>query len=337
MISSNNRTDLTRFRTLALLTVLIIYLLILAGGIVRGTGSGMGCPDWPKCFGQWVPPTTSSQLPPNYQEVYGAKLKGEIIFNPVKTWIEYINRLLGVLSGFFVFATLVSSIALFKKDSSLFWGSLAAFLLIGANGWLGSKVVSTELAQYLITAHLLLAIFVVFALLYVWVRANKANWSFDQSVSSIQTRQIRNVAVAVIALTLIQLVLGTEVRDQLDAVVKRLGYNNRQGWIDQLDWPFYVHRSFSLVVLGAHLYLIQVIRSTVKSGIVKTFGTVLVASVVFEIITGAIMGYFAVPAFAQPIHILLAVMLVGIQFMIVLLTSQQAAERVDKMVSLQSS
>ncbi len=337
MISSNNRTDLTRFRTLALLTVLIIYLLILAGGIVRGTGSGMGCPDWPKCFGQWVPPTNSSQLPPNYQEVYGAKLKGEIIFNPVKTWIEYINRLLGVLSGFFVFATLVSSITLFKKDSSLFWGSLAAFLLIGANGWLGSKVVSTELAQYLITAHLLLAILVVFALLYVWVKANKANWALNKSVGSKYTHRIRTVAIVVIALTIVQLVLGTEVRDQLDAVVKRLGYDNRQGWIDQLDWPFYVHRSFSLVVLGTHLYLIHIIRSIVKSGIIRMLGAVLIALVVFEIITGAVMGYFAVPAFAQPIHILLAVMLVGIQFMIVLLTSQQAIERVDKMVSLQSS
>ncbi|PRY45422.1 cytochrome c oxidase assembly protein subunit 15 [Spirosoma oryzae] len=337
MISSNNRTDLVRFRTLALLTVLIIYLLILAGGIVRGTGSGMGCPDWPKCFGQWVPPTNINQLPPNYQEIYGAKLKGEVIFNPVKTWIEYINRLLGVLSGFFVFATLVSSIALFKRDSSLFWGSLAAFLLIGANGWLGSKVVSTELAQYLITAHLLLAIFVVFALLYVWVKANKESWSLSESVSSRHTRKIRNVAMAVIALTIIQLILGTEVRDQLDAVVKRLGYDNRQGWIDQLNWPFYVHRSFSLLVLGAHLYLIHIIQTAVKNGIVKTFGVILVVLVIFEIVTGAVMGYFAVPAFAQPIHILLAVMLVGIQFMIVLLTSQRATERVDKMVSLQSS
>ncbi len=337
MISSNNRTDLVRFRTLALLTVLVIYLLILAGGIVRGTGSGMGCPDWPKCFGQWVPPTNINQLPPNYQEIYGAKLKGEVIFNPVKTWIEYINRLLGVLSGFFVFATLVSSIALFKRDSSLFWGSLAAFLLIGSNGWLGSKVVSTELAQYLITAHLLLAIFVVFALLYVWVKANKERWSLSESVSSPRTRRIRNVAMAVIALTIIQLILGTEVRDQLDAVVKRLGYDNRQGWIDQLNWPFYVHRSFSLLVLGAHLYLIHIIRTAVKNGIIKTFGVILVALVIFEIVTGAVMGYFAVPAFAQPIHILLAVMLVGIQFMIVLLTSQRATERVDKMVSLQSS
>ena len=80
--------------------------LILAGGIVRATGSGMGCPDWPKCFGRWIPPTEFSQLPSNYREIYGAKLKGEVEFNAVKTWIEYANRLLGVLVGFFVFGTI---------------------------------------------------------------------------------------------------------------------------------------------------------------------------------------------------------------------------------------
>ncbi len=41
----------------------------------------MGCPDWPKCFGSWVPPTDISQLPSNHKEIYGEKLKGEIEFN----------------------------------------------------------------------------------------------------------------------------------------------------------------------------------------------------------------------------------------------------------------
>ena len=85
-----------RFRRLALNTLITLYLLIVAGGVVRSTGAGMGCPDWPKCFGRWVPPTEISELPHDYKQIYGAKLKGEIEFNPVKTWTEYVNRLLGI-------------------------------------------------------------------------------------------------------------------------------------------------------------------------------------------------------------------------------------------------
>ena len=162
-----------RFQNLLLLTIILVYLLILAGGIVRATGSGMGCPDWPKCFGRWIPPTEFSQLPPNYQEIYGAKLKGEVEFNAVKTWIEYANRLLGVLVGFSVFGTLLASLTYWKSKKAVVLGSLVAFFLVGANGWLGSRVVATELAQYMITAHLLLAVLVVFALLFVLVRSRK--------------------------------------------------------------------------------------------------------------------------------------------------------------------
>ena len=93
------------FRKFGYISLISIYLLILAGAIVRSTGSGMGCPDWPKCFGRYIPPTQASELPFNYQEIYKEKLHGQVEFNPTKTWIEYLNRLLGALTGVFVVIT----------------------------------------------------------------------------------------------------------------------------------------------------------------------------------------------------------------------------------------
>ncbi|CCH56346.1 cytochrome oxidase assembly [Fibrisoma limi BUZ 3] len=301
-----------RFRSLALLTVIVVYLLILAGGIVRGTGSGMGCPDWPKCFGRWVPPTDISQLPPNYQEIYGAKLKGEVVFNAVKTWIEYVNRLLGVFSGLLVFATLLASIPYLRKDKPVFWGSVAAFLLIGANGWLGSRVVATELAQYMITLHLLLAILVVFALIFVLIRSSAAR--LDVQSTGVKSNRINWLLIVTVVLTLGQVLLGTQVRDALDEVVKRLGYSQREQWIENLDWRFYIHRSFSIVILGFHIAVVFQLHKVREVKVLDQLFKGLIALVIAEIATGAIMGYFSVPAFAQPIHLLLAVIMIGGQF-----------------------
>ena len=323
MISSNNLIDKQeqRFRRLALLTIIIIYLLILAGGIVRGTGSGMGCPDWPTCFGRWVPPTEASQLPPDYQKIYGAKLKGEVKFNAVKTWIEYVNRLLGVLSGFFVLGTLLVSIPYLQKDKSIFWGSFIAFLMVGVNGWLGSKVVATELASYMITLHLLLALVVLFALLFVWVRSNPSY--FQQELKTIEVGPLKRLLVIAMGVTLIQLILGTQVRDTLDAVMKQLGNGQRANWISHLNWSFYVHRSFSLLVLSLHLLVVYKLNKLSQVGLLTRLTKALLVLVIAAIGTGAVMAYFDVPAVAQPIHLILAVLMMGLQFVAWLIANRR--------------
>src|SRR3989338_8742997 len=74
--------------------IILVYFVILAGGIVRISGAGLGCPDWPRCFGRWIPPTDISQIPPHINT-------GD--FNFRLAWTEYINRLAGVISGFVIF------------------------------------------------------------------------------------------------------------------------------------------------------------------------------------------------------------------------------------------
>lgn len=315
LINSNDNNRL--FRRLALLTVVVVYLLILIGGIVRSTGSGMGCPDWPKCFGSWVPPTEVSQLPPNYQEIYGAKLKGEIEFNAFKTWTEYLNRLFGAFTGLMIFATLVASVSYIKKDRPVFTVSLLTFLLVGFQGWLGAKVVSNELAPWLVTLHMLLAIVIVFFLLYVVARTYVGNIQIEK----IENKTLLNRWLFItIGLSLIQVLIGTQVREAMDVVIEKLGNERRTEWIENLGLSFYVHRSFSILIMILHIGLVYWLKkNTIAKGVLSQLTMALLIMVGVEIVSGVILAYLSVPALVQPIHLTLATLALGLQFVIGLL------------------
>ncbi len=309
---TNNSHD-RLFKRLTLITVVTVYLLVAAGGIVRSTGAGMGCPDWPKCFGSWIPPTEVSQLPLNYKEIYGAKLKGEVEFNPVKTWIEYVNRLLGAFTGILIFATLLASIKYIgSKKSRLFYASLAAFILVGFQGWLGSKVVSSELHPLMITLHMILAIVIVFVLLYVLANSYAQQLGIHPVDDS---PRIKKMILLIISLSIVQVVMGTQVRESVDVVVAQLGYTARSQWIEQLGLSFYIHRSFSILVLLANVLTFYWIKKSYSgSNILNQLAQYALILIGLEILTGVVMAYFSVPAFAQPLHLTLAILLLGVQY-----------------------
>jgi len=317
------------FRKLGIATIITVYLLVLAGGIVRSTGSGMGCPDWPECFGMLIPPTEASQLPANYQQIYAAKLHGEVEFNVTKTWIEYANRLLGALTGMVVFATFLASFAYWKKDKTITILSFLGLVLIGANGLLGKYVVDSFLKPGVVTLHMLLAILVIFVLLYAIARA----WSKVIRIESVDNKSFLNkIIMLVLVLSTSQVLLGTQVREAIDQVIASpvFGYN-RETWIEQMGLPFYIHRSYSLLILGTHLYLIWQLRKNIQQqGIIYKFMQVLVLIIGIEIFSGIVMAYFGVPPYMQPIHLTLAIVSLGIQFIILLLLNFKNVTRLTQ-------
>jgi cytochrome c oxidase assembly protein subunit 15 len=322
------------FYKLSLSTLVAVYVLILVGGVVRSTGSGMGCPDWPKCFGNWVPPTDVSQLPPDYKAVYAdyrhkknvrfaryLRMVGmgstadqllndesvliEADFNPTKTWIEYFNRITGVTIGFLIFALFVYSLKFWKSDRKLTVISFLALLLVSFTGWIGSFVVSSNLTPWTITVHMFMALGIV-ALLVFLVHESSPKKEEVHSATGFWW------LMACIAVVLVQILLGTQVREAIDSV-SRLA--EREQWIAAIRGDFIIHRSFSWIVLLLHVGLIFNLR---KTQAFKGFQLSLMLLILGTILTGVGLAWFAVPAFLQPVHLLLATLCFGVQFLFLL-------------------
>ncbi len=304
-----------RFRRLGTLTIFSVYFVILVGGIVRASGAGMGCPDWPTCFGQWIPPTHESQLPSNYQEIYADRGYAETRFNPVKTWTEYINRLVGVTIGFFIFLTAFQSRAYLKSDKTVFYLCLTVFFMVGFQGWLGSVVVSSNLHPYIITLHMLLALVIVAILIYAIARSQKI------FLSQIDTGRLpgkfKAVLIIAMGMTLLQVAMGVQIREAVDVIANEHSYIDRQYWRDDFPMIFYVHRSFSALILFANLWLgWEIHKAFTRDSILFKSGVALVGLIITAILAGMAMDRLGMPPAAQPIHLLMASLIFGLQFFI---------------------
>lgn len=286
------KVRLTSFQRLAIWTTATTYFLILVGGLVRASGAGLGCPDWPRCFGSWIPPAKAAELPPQFDPSQ---------FNPTLMWTEYLNRLLGVTVGFLIFATAVSAWRHYRHQPRILWPTIAAFLLVGYEGWLGGRVVAHELAPWIVTAHLIVAVVIVQLLLYATFQA-MAPQSTSTSDSTIGTG-----TAILIALTLFQAGVGTQVRGTIDDVVNTgLARSAALAAVGRLDG---IHRDLAFVTLiGATLLVLWLLSN--RSPLVS-WGYVVMALAVAQVAIGAFMAYGALIPSAQVAHLTIASLLLG--------------------------
>ncbi|RXK51022.1 COX15/CtaA family protein [Aquirufa rosea] len=287
------------FQKFGFVTLICIYLLILAGGIVRSTGSGMGCPDWPKCFGRFIPPTKASELPLHYEITYKEKLHGEVIFNPTKTWIEYINRLIGALTGLFV---LITTILAFKTGKKEFIFSFLALLLVVGNAVLGKYVVDSFLLPGVVTMHMLLSIGVLF-LLYKALQVKQSHVKINES--------IRKLILINTILCIFQILLGTQVREAMDHVIIQYGEQAKSEWVSHLGNIYIIHRTFSWVILLSHLYLWKQISKS-KIAALKNYSTYFLVFIGVSLFTGILMAYASLPLGSQAIHLTISLIILGL-------------------------
>ena len=304
------------------------------------TGSGMGCPDWPKCFGKYIPPTSITEIPEDYKEHYievrktknhklaqmirplgWTELADQISNDPSiyeetdfiwqRTWIEYLNRLAGALLGLLLLLSLWASLVHWKEKCSIPLTVFGIIIVTGFQGWMGSVVVSTNLLPGVLTAHMLLAFLVIAGLIYLYVKTASGMRALPTLTMG---NTMRYALMTLIGLTLVQVLLGTQVRQQIDVIAKSLEHTQRELWIGQLDWIFKVHRSFSILLLiGNGWICCQIFKYLHHYNAVFIASIHLAVFVGIATISGVVMAYLAVPSWAQPLHLFLSCLIFGTQ------------------------
>ncbi|HET8829523.1 MAG TPA: COX15/CtaA family protein [Pelobium sp.] len=320
--------------------MLALFLLILAGGVVRSSGSGMGCPDWPKCFDQYIPPTDVSQLPANYKEKYvqervdknerfaklldqtgysdlAVKIRNDETikvpeeFNATKTYTEYVNRLIGAATGLVLLIAFALAIPLMKKRPAVFWWSGLNLVLVAFQGWLGSIVVSTNLLAWMITVHMLVAILIVAIALYTYFLVKLPKVSL--TINSKQLVYLRVVSLLTMVVSVWQIKVGTEVREEIDAVKSRFPELLRSEWLTETGRIFTDHKQLAWLYLAFSLLLFVLIKKYNITGLVLKLGVWMLALFALQGITGLALTYFAMVAWGQAAHVLLATVLFSVQ------------------------
>ncbi|WP_165748609.1 COX15/CtaA family protein [Cellulophaga sp. Z1A5H] len=332
------------FRRIAKVTLVLVYLVIVAGAVVRMTGSGMGCPDWPKCFGYYIPPTDESVL--KWEENKDFE-KGQVIihrealkvaksdfttsatyntsnwenytkhdyaiFNVWHTWIEYINRLFGALAGFGTLILAICSFGYWKKSKRITILSWLVVFGMGFQAWLGATVVYSVLEPVKITVHMVMALVIVAMLIYIIYKTSDADKVEHAS------RNLHKLLWAALIATLIQIIIGTQVRQFVDLQIDIFGENAKNQWLLNPNIQFYIHRTFSIFVALLNLYIAYLIY---KFGVGFEKIRWVLLLLLLEIVSGITMYYIDFPFGSQTFHMVAASILFGVQFYLVLEASK---------------
>ena len=311
------------------------------GALVRATGSGMGCPDWPKCFGLYAPPTCECQLPKNYEQVFqekrhkkvakflktlrafGLNEKADLIekdknlfvqekFDPTKAWIEYINRLFGVLAG--LFAVMFVALSFLNKSlkKTRLWASIGFIMLI-LNAWLGSIVVTTNLLPGIVSLHFLFSFLCLFGFIVAIQRASP--------IFRLHNQDNYKVWLILWLVIFAEVILGTWSREQVDLLRSSstlyLNGNSNEilNYLD-MDWLFVVHRYVPGIILIVAVIKYVKSRSLIAYTINHWFWIALICFM--QICLGAIHIIYVVPKWTQISHVVLGSGLLTYSFLVLL-------------------
>ncbi|ACX97207.1 COX15/CtaA family protein [Halothiobacillus neapolitanus] len=301
---------------MAIVTMLAVLFLIWVGGTVRATGAGMGCPDWPTCFGRVVPPFSAADLPPDYRHTYARLGYDKMPFDPVKTWTEYLNRLTGTLIGLLSILTCVLAFLARRQDNALPWLAGGALGLVMLNGWLGAVVIDTNLHSAVVTTHMMLSFGVLFLLMAVVTRTFPSS---SRQPARIGRRGFLLLPIAMV-ITVVQTGLGAQVRERVDQMGTNEHLTTVVSWLDHVGAVLNVHMAGALIVIIINLWLMLRFFGT-DARVNRALG-VLFLIVIIQILSGTMLITLHLPTLLQPLHLLGASMLFTTQAFLLLVPTR---------------
>tara|TARA_Y100000748_G_scaffold243987_1_gene208240 strand:+ start:265 stop:1182 length:918 start_codon:yes stop_codon:yes gene_type:complete len=285
----------------AVASTILSYLLIFVGGLVRVSGSGLGCPDWPKCFGRWIPPTSIEQIPAHIDPT---------AFNIVLAWIEYGNRMLGVTVGISIIIMTAIAIIYFRNNSKIFYSSLISLFLVGINGGLGAIVVSSVLNPFIVSIHMILALFLVSILSYLTIESYKLTIS-DKLTNKTLSKKISISLIALWGLIIIEILLGTGIRTNIELLAIDNPLLSKGELLNALNSYKYLHSVLGFSLLFLSIYLCYLFKDDFF-GLSKQLVYFIFGMIMFQIFLGELMIFFELPQLTRLFHTWGSSWLVGI-------------------------
>ena len=327
-VQGGGAMEKNRFQQCAKAALVSVLVLIFVGAIVRVTGAGMGCPDWPTCWGCWVPPTKVEQVDFEKLDIATFQRKAERMgrdsskiteeslraeFNARHVWTEFINRLFSLPVGLFSLLTFVLSFGVKRKMPLLFWASFSALLLVLVNAWMGARVVYSGLAPGVLTLHMALAFLLIIVQSYVVWRAAHVPQRLVFRHDTMRIRLQRCLWVLFIVI-IAEGIMGTQVRELTDSLSKHLSIPRDQWGVTlEHSWLYLLHRSFSWVILGVTGYAWWISRQY-RQGAMTLSEKLVVGIVLAQMCLGVVMSQIHIYGVVQILHVGLAAILISANF-----------------------
>lgn len=275
------------FQRLILSTVVAIFALVVLGGVVRVTGSGLGCPDWPLCHGKVIPPMDTQTL------------------------IEYSHRLAASIVGILVLATALVAWCLYRKNLLVLVSATLCLILVVVQGVLGGVTVLTELEGRFVIAHLALAEAILATMILAFL-ATRGDFCFARAFSGRELGAFA-ILVPVTALAAYVLLLSgsyTTVSGASGACGGDWPLCQGQFWpayrLPQLQM---IHRFGSLIVAVLILWTSSLAwRRRRERPDLGWMGLVVAGLFIVQVLIGALNVWLDLPSVGRALHLTLATM-----------------------------